>query len=384
MKVLFISAWYPNRYDELYGVFVQRHAEAVSLHAQVEVLYVHPDSTIDSFETVVRQHKNIKETIVYFPAATNNFLSKIKKQINYLRAYILGWKLITSSGFRPQLIHANILTRTGFIAYCIKRLTKTPYIITEHWSRYLPIRDEYHGIVRKALTKLVVKNAEAALPVSINLKLAMEKHQLINKNYFVINNTVNNCFLTDHPKAERNKKRILHVSSFDEKAKNIKGMLNAVENLVKIRTDFELVLIGYSKEYDDIFNYSKQLSIPQGTIVFLGEKDPNQVAKELHNADFFVLFSNYENSPVVISESLCCGKPMVSTNVGGISEHINETNGILIPAGDEKALTESLNYMLDHFQEYDAVLIKQQSIKKYSMQSVGANLYSIYQQILAN
>jgi glycosyltransferase involved in cell wall biosynthesis len=222
------------------------------------------------------------------------------------------------------------------------------------------------------------------LPVSLNLKLAMEKHRLLNKNYFVINNTVNTCFFTKHPIAERNIKRILRVSSFDERAKNIKGILNAVEKLAHIRTDFELVLIGHSKEYDLIYNYSKQLCIPEGIIAFYGEKNPEQVAIEMNNADFFVLFSNFENSPVVISESLCCGKPVVSTNVGGISEHINETNGILIPAGNEQALTDSLNYMLDHFQEYNSALIQQQSIEKYSMHSVGAKLYSMYQQILEN
>jgi len=29
-KVLFLSAWYPNRYDAMAGLFVRKHAEAVS------------------------------------------------------------------------------------------------------------------------------------------------------------------------------------------------------------------------------------------------------------------------------------------------------------------------------------------------------------------
>ena len=39
MKVLFISAWYPNRYDEMAGLFVRKHAQAVSQFCEVEVLY---------------------------------------------------------------------------------------------------------------------------------------------------------------------------------------------------------------------------------------------------------------------------------------------------------------------------------------------------------
>lgn len=29
MKVLFLTAWYPHRYDAMAGLFVRKHAEAV-------------------------------------------------------------------------------------------------------------------------------------------------------------------------------------------------------------------------------------------------------------------------------------------------------------------------------------------------------------------
>jgi glycosyltransferase involved in cell wall biosynthesis len=37
-------------------------------------------------------------------------------------------------------------------------------------------------------------------------------------------------------------------------------------------------------------------------IHFAGERTPGEVAEYMKNADFFVLFSNYENAPVVISK----------------------------------------------------------------------------------
>ena len=42
-KVLFLSAWYPNRYDAMAGLFVRKHAEAVGQYADVCVLYLHLD-----------------------------------------------------------------------------------------------------------------------------------------------------------------------------------------------------------------------------------------------------------------------------------------------------------------------------------------------------
>lgn len=381
-KVLFLSAWYPNRDDEMLGLFVRKHAQAVSLFCNVQLLYVHPSPELKQMEIVQKQVGNVSETIIYYPANSNSILDKTVKQFNYLRAYSKGWKTLRAFGFRPDIIHVNILTRTGLVAYAIKLLTGIPYVISEHWSRYLSIRNSYHGCLRKVVSKWVVSKADAIFPVSENLKQAMLMHGLHNNNYLVINNTVDHFFFEPTVGKQNLKASLLHVSCFDELAKNIKGILRAVKELSTQRTDFELVLIGTGIDYDDIFHYSLELNFPEGMIRFTGEKTPKEVAAYMHESDFFVLFSNYENSPVVISESLACGKPVVSTDVGGISEHINELNGILIPARDENALKDSLNYMINHYREYDAEAIRSVALEKFSADNVGALISSTYNKIL--
>jgi hypothetical protein len=79
MKVLFISAWYPNRYDEMAGLFVRKHAQAVSQFCDVEVLYIHPATDINRFEICVKNIDKLKETTVYFPAKSNNSVQKTDK-----------------------------------------------------------------------------------------------------------------------------------------------------------------------------------------------------------------------------------------------------------------------------------------------------------------
>ncbi|MCE5332364.1 MAG: glycosyltransferase [Bacteroidales bacterium] len=375
MKVLFLSAWYPNKYDAMSGLFVRKHAEAVSKCCDVKVLYVHPDKSLNDFQISVSVENGITEIFIYYPVnllGTENMLTKF---YNYLKAYHIGFKIVHESGFSPDIVHANILTRTGFIAYLYKIWKKVPYVITEHWSRYLPIRNSYRGLFRKTLTKLVVKNAQAVFPVSENLRTAMLNHKLKNPNYTVISNSVDPCFANEIKPQPRIKKRMLHVSCFDELAKNVRGILNATYELSKKRTDFELVLVGNGIDFDEIYQYAQSLNFEPGILKFTGEKTPSEVAEWFYNSDFFVLFSNYENSPVVVAESLFCGKPLISTNVGGISEHVNSTNGILIPAGDENALIQNMDYMLDHFQEYNSEEIKAAARQKFSMESIG-NLLS--------
>jgi len=364
------------------GLFVQKHAEAVSLYCDVQVLYVHADENINKFEIEEKNHSNFRELIVYYPCKKDKLFYKAYKTINYIRAYLIGYKIITKNNFQPDIVHANILTRTGFIAYLLKHWKGIPYVVTEHWSRYLSGRKAYKGILRKLTTRLVVNNAEAVLPVSEILKNAMLTHKLDNKNYIIVNNVVDNNFFEEITVSYRKKKRILHISCFDEQAKNVKGIIRATNELSKKRQDFELILIGTGVDYQSIHEFAETFNFPRGLVNFLGEKTPEEVANWLKNSDFLVMFSNYETAGVVIAESLVCGKPVLSTNVGAAPEYINEINGILIEKGNENELIEQMNKMLDHFEDYDSVKIKNDSKNKFSYESIGLLISKIYNQII--
>ena len=73
MKVLFLSAWYPHRYDAMSGLFVRKHAAVVSRYAEVCVLYLHADENIKRFEIVEQNFENVKEIYVYYPFSSSSF-----------------------------------------------------------------------------------------------------------------------------------------------------------------------------------------------------------------------------------------------------------------------------------------------------------------------
>ena len=64
MKILFMSHWYPNRYDKMFGLFVQKHAEAVSIYCDVAVLYVHADENIKDFELIKQKINKVTEYVI--------------------------------------------------------------------------------------------------------------------------------------------------------------------------------------------------------------------------------------------------------------------------------------------------------------------------------
>ncbi|MBO7455734.1 MAG: glycosyltransferase family 4 protein, partial [Paludibacteraceae bacterium] len=110
------------------------------------------------------------------------------------------------------------------------------------------------------------------------------------------------------------------------------------------------------------------------------ELTPQQVSDEFDKADAFVLPSNYENAPVVLSESLAKGVPIIATRVGGIPEMVNETNGMLVNPGNDEELAQAMNAMLDHYNGYDRTAIRKAGLQ-YSFASVGAELKQIYESV---
>jgi glycosyltransferase involved in cell wall biosynthesis len=82
--------------------------------------------------------------------------------------------------------------------------------------------------------------------------------------------------------------------------------------------------------------------------------------------------------PVVILEALASGLPVVSTNVGGIKEMIDDTKGILVEPRNKEALAYAMMKMIETHKNYDANYLRNSVIEKYGYESVGRFLDSIY------
>jgi glycosyltransferase involved in cell wall biosynthesis len=90
-----------------------------------------------------------------------------------------------------------------------------------------------------------------------------------------------------------------------------------------------------------------------------------------------------KNLPCVIIEALCCGLPVISTNVGGIPELIDESNGILIKNEDEDALLHSMQQLYLSYKNYDRHQIAETAQKNFSYQTVGEQIHDAYREMLS-
>lgn len=386
MHVLYLPRWYPHRYDPMMGLFIERHGLAVNKHADVSVLYVHADDQLkDKTCDTVISYQGLFTIRVYFKKSMvkPRFLANLVNLYRFFISHIKGFRLIRKHRRKADLVHVHVLTRLGIIALFNKIINDTPYVITEHWTRYLPNTDTYHGFLRKLFTKLVVKHASAVMPVTANLRDAMRANRLKNRNYVVIPNVVDTeMFDLKQNRQPREKKQLVHLSCFTDKQKNISGILRVVDQLGKKRDDFELTLIGDGEDFSEMKAAADEMGLTDRVVHFAGLKENDELVDLLSDADLMIMFSNYENLPVVILESYACGVPVISTRVGGIHEHLNRDLGKLTEPQNEEEFLFALDETLDHLDNFDRQKIRRYAVDHFSREVIGRSLYGVYQGVL--
>jgi len=366
----------------MYGLFVKRHFEATALYCPSSLIYAHAVGGLSQkFEVVITEKKNSTEVIVYYRDCIKAIpgITPLVKGWRFVTALRKGVKVLKNKNKKFNFIHIHILSILGIFGLYYKYFRGIPYGITEHWSRYLPATGNYAGQLRKMLTKKVVAHADFVSTVTENLRLAMLNHGLGNKNYFVLPNVVAPEFYKDFQ--GENKERpftFVHLSSFEDKSKNISGIIRVIEKLGRERDDFLFRIIGDGMDFEELKSFAEETISYKNLVEFTGLLEGDALVRALHNADVMVIFSHYENFPVVINEAFVLGLPVIATRVGGIPEMVDGDSGVLISPDDEEALVRVLKQFINHEIIFNKKKIKEKYRSKFSLESVGKILCGKY------
>ena len=338
MKVLFLTPWYPSEKDAMSGLFVQKHVEAVRAQG-VEVRVIFSQTIPDTW----RQ-----------------------------------WKALQREGWKPDLVQLNVIQKQGLLAKTIG----VPYIIVEHWSGYLPENGQFNRMSRfkRDLYRHIANNAERILTVSEPLQKAMQACSIENEHWGTIDNVVDDFFFEPRVKSQESRvKTLLHVSCFDERAKNVKGLLRAAKMLSEKRQDWRLKLVGTGVDYEDVRAYADTLDIPEGCLEWTGELTPQQVADEMHRADALVLSSRYETYGVVLAEAAAAGLPILSTPVG-IAEEVAD---LIVPQEIAQHKAGTFAEFIESILWNEKITNQKSKItNQFTADAIGRKLVSIYDSCL--
>jgi glycosyltransferase involved in cell wall biosynthesis len=381
-KILWLCSWYPSKLDLFNGDFIQRHAKAAAAFNDIYVIYVAGDNTgkADKKEREISKSDGLTEHIVYFPVSTS-FTGKIRAHLKYLFVFKQAIRRYLVENGKPDLVHVHVPMKAGILALWLKKRYKVPFIITEHYGIYNEEtgKDSYlkRSRVFRNYTRRIFQ--QASVFVTVSKFLAEGVNRMVGQiHYTLVHNTVDTDFFFSEPK-DQSSFRFIHVSNMVP-LKNAEGILRAFKTYLAKGGRATLRLVGNPD--DSLPNYAASLGLTKDIVSFTGLLSYQQVAAEMQKSDCLILFSNIENSPCVIGEALCCGLPVIASNVGGIPELVNSDNSILISPGNEDELVAAMIKITSVPEKYDRKKIAETASGKFSYLAIGEQLDTIYRKIL--
>ena len=374
MKVLFLSSWFPSRVHPTLGNFVQAHAEAAALFHDVTVLYIAKDEHLLAIEIEESIENKLRIVRVYYPA-------KFGKIAGRYRAFRAGIKFLGLKKGSFHIAQLNMIWNEGWQAMYLKRKFGLEYVISDNWTGYHPDQRGTLSTYIKMYMRMVANQSALLVPVTLQLERAMRNLGFKPDSMIVPNTVAVETFSISH--FSNQKMRFLHVSHLDQKHKNIFGILSVWKQFSDEFKDVELH-IGGDGPWENIALEADRLNIRKDSLFSFGPQNREGVAKLMKNSDCLVLFSNYENLPLVIVEAMACGLTIIAADVGGISEHIaNHPFHKLIEKKNESQLLQALIESRIERKAVDHLSIRQYAIDHFSMDAVGRAFTQAYTKALS-
>ena len=379
--ILYLPSWFPSRRNPYPGDFIKRHAESASLYNRVTIFYTAIDETITEPELVQEKINENFIVYTYYYPSLKGILSPVINGVKRFSALRKMYnKVFTDSS--PDLVHVHVAYPAGLFALYLKKRKGLGYIISEHDGIYMPGYDNYHipGQFEKKMVPVIYKNAKKIHAVSKSLADALVDLKLADTKPIVIPNVVNIDVFKYREKERRNTFSFIHISSLINQ-KNPDGMLQALSLVKKKRNDFVLKIIGPAKE--EFKKMVSDLSLEK-EVIFMGEIPYADVAKEVSNSDAMVHFTRYETFGCVIAEALCCGIPIIVSDLDVTRELVtNGVNGLFVTESEVNDLADKILYFMDTGFQINSKQVAEESQQKFSYNRVGKMFDDLYNSVVS-
>jgi glycosyltransferase involved in cell wall biosynthesis len=127
-----------------------------------------------------------------------------------------------------------------------------------------------------------------------------------------------------------------------------------------------------------------QLNIEGLRIITVGRiEDESELARYYSLADAFIIPSREDNLPNVMLESMACGTPVISFNIGGMKETIrNQFNGLKAERTEAPQLAAAIKSFINTRKHFNRDEIRNFALQNYSEETIAAKYKAVYEDIL--
>lgn len=369
MNILFHTYWYPYK-GSIDGVFVKEHAEACRVagnSVSVQAIKVLKGKGLFSITT---KYEVVNDIPTYYLVIQSVFWKWIYINIPLLYLFTKWhYNKHIAKKFTPQIIVSNVINPAGITGHWLAHKLKAKHVIIEHWTRIAKFmgKNLFASSARKAYA-----NADAVVSVSNYLKGITINYGANADKAAIIPNVIDADRFYYKPKevSERltfccvtnlkyPKDPFLVISALDTIAKNTgksivlnivgDGEYRARIEALKTTLNFELNLLGYLPKTD--------------------------VASVFHKADYFLHASYLETFSLVVAEAICCGTPVVASDIPPLDDLVTLQTGILSENTAEAWTAAIEKAIATHYEMEQPSTIYRQ---KYSKKGVGAMFNNLF------
>jgi polysaccharide pyruvyl transferase CsaB len=346
----------------------------------VKELSKHIDVKIISFRPGVFADEAVSMGIDIEIVKTGNYISDIKRVIEIIKTG--NYDIIHSHGAKANMS-----------AVFIKYLTKTPAVTTVH-SDY---RLDYMGSFSKHITyglinKVALRLVDYYIAVSRNFKKMLIERGFKADRISVLYNGIDfNKSLSLYQREQFAQKYKLDINGSDtivgilgrlDPVKDQMTFINAANEVLKKRPSVKFIVGGDGELRKELEGKVRSLGIA-GNVLFPGWiDDPYEFMSSI---DIDVLTSISESFPYTILEGARFKKATISSNVGGISDLIeNGTDGLLFEPGDYNKLADHMLALIDNstLREEMGRRIYEKASSQFSLEKMCESQLGIYNAIL--
>lgn len=358
MRVLSFTSLYPNNVNPLQGIFIHQRVTHLAHRPGISVEVIAPVPYFPSWLPITRwsrfgqvcHEEEIGGIRVHHPRfpLVSGISMPLHGWLEFLGCLRLARRLHKRARF--DCIEAHFIYPDGFAAVLLGKFLGLPVIVSARGTD-INVYPSFRLI--RPMLQWTLRNAAGVISVSADLKKKIVDLGISEAKVQVIPNGVDVRRFQPQDKSKARQQlglpeagpMVVSAGSLIE-SKGHHLLIEALAELVPRYSELRLNIIGegvYRRRLEQLI-HEKQM---QDRVFLRGNRPNEELATWFNAADLTCLMSSREGWPNVISESLACGTPVLTTNVGGIPEVVASPDLGRMVARDiasiAKGLEESLS-----------------------------------------
>lgn len=378
MKIFVVGRSIPEKDTGFIGEFEYTQAKELKKRG-VEVSYLFTDTrSIKNIHRVALQKSDSEVPTfgAYLPIGgiPNSLYSSIKFWL-----FKKIWSQAVKEKGKPDIVHFHfpLITCNELIFKYLKE-QNIKIVVTEHWTK---VQTNSLKPQWRTFLKELVKDSDAVLAVSDDLKKSIQEITHTQREIDVIPNMVNSSFETKIKVSQNHKNFKFFGLGRLVPHKNFDLLIKSFAESFKENPGITLEIAGEGPEREKLKELIQALEL-EHQVSLLGRIENSQVGEIMNEAQAVVVPSSLETFGVPIIEGWFMGKPVIASDNNPLLNYFSLDNGILFKKNSQSSLSHSLQALYTNYKNYEAETISRKAHEIFSAEAICRKLKAVYSNIL--